>query len=248
MLLDISMKGFMNMSKNTTKSKKVLVISAHADDHIASAGTLFKLSDEGYELNEVVLTTSGEGLDYRKQSKDYDVEKLRDTELSAASKYLGIMKTYRFNEEDLGLKYSKELVFKVVPIIRNLKPDVGIIMHSFDWHPDHRETFKIGSEAFKWAATGVQPELGDQWRCPVVLCTEGMLPVQPNILVDVTEYVEKKNKLWKIYESQARPQALNFEESMMSVRGYHLRRPGSIMAEGFSTDPTSPVILFDNDK
>jgi len=227
------------------KYKKLIIISAHADDHIASAGTLFKLKDKGFDLYEVVLTNSAEGRDYRKGTAKKDVHKMRSVELSAASKFLGIKQTFKLEQEDLGLKYSKEIIFKVVPLIRKLQPTIGIVMHSFDWHPDHRETFNIGSEAFKWAATGVKPELGQAWRTPIVLAVEGMLPTQPNVLVDVTSYSSKKMELWKIYESQAHPQALNFAESMMSVRGYHLRRPGSVMAEGFSTDPTSPIILFD---
>ena len=233
-------------NKKEKLNKSVLVISAHADDHIASAGTLFKLRDKGYDLYEIVLTNSGEGGDYRKsKKKEHNIASMRDRELSDASKFLGIKETYKLNQEDLGLTYSKNLVFKIVPIIRKLKPAVGIIMNSFDWHIDHRIAFEIGSEAFKWAATGVKANLGGQWRTPIVLCTEGMLPVQPSVLVDVTDYVKQKADLWKIYESQAKPKAINFEESLMSVRGYHLRRPGSLLAEAFTTDSTSPIILFD---
>lgn len=225
--------------------KTVIVISAHADDHISSAGTLMKLRDQGYELYEIVLTDSSEGKDYRGNKNEQGVASMRDAELSKASQFLGIKSTYRIFQEDLALTYSKDLIFKVVPIIRELKPTVGIILSNFDWHPDHRATFQIGSEAFKWAATGVKPELGTNWRTPTVLCVEGMLPIKPNILVDVTAYAQAKMELWKVYESQAKPQALNFEEGLMAVRGYHLRRPGSLMAEAFTTDPTSPIILFD---
>lgn len=235
-----------NKNENEEKvNKVVLVISAHADDHVASAGTLFKLKAQGFKLYEVVLTNSGEGKDYRNETGDYDNKSLRDQELTAASRFLGMEETFRLNQEDLGLTYSKERIFEIVPIIRKLKPTVGIIMDTFDWHPDHREASKIGSEAFKWAATGVKSELGDQWRTPIVLCVEGMLPTKPNVLVDVTEFANNKMELWKIYESQAKPKALKFEEGLMAVRGYHLRRPGSLLAEAFTTDETSPIILFD---
>lgn len=228
-------------------NNKVLVISAHADDHIACAGTLFKLKTKGFDLFEIVLTNSGEGKDFRDPaSGDKNTQELRDKELSVASKFLGITQTFKLNQEDLSLTFSKELVFKIVPIIRELKPKVGIIMNEFDWHTDHVNAFKIGSEAFKWAATGVKPELGQAFRTPVVLSVEGMLPVKPNVLVDITEFAQKKMELWRIYESQARPQAISFDESLGNVRGYHLRRPGSFKAEAFVTDPTSPVIMFDD--
>jgi len=223
------------MKKEKINNNSILVISAHADDNIACAGTLFKLKEKGFDLFEVVLTDSGEGGD----------KKVRDKELLEASKFLGIKKTYKFGQEDLGLTYSKNLMLEVAKVVREVKPKIGIIMNSFDWHPDHRTAFQIGSEAFKWAATGVKPKFGGAWRTPIVLCVEGMLPAQPNILVDITKQAEKKMQLWKIYVSQAKPKAVSFDESLMSVRGYHLRRPESFMAEAFSTDPTSPIILFD---
>ncbi|NCS32445.1 PIG-L family deacetylase [bacterium] len=236
----------LNKNVQVVSTPSVLVISAHADDHIACAGTLLKLKDMGYAINEIVLTTSEEGRDFRHPEGDYNVAELRSQELSKASEFLGVSNTFMFGEEDLNLQYSKELVFRVVQIIRTLRPRVGIMHSSFDWHPDHRAAFAISSEAFKMAATGIQPEKGDQWRTPVVIAAEGMLPVQPNILVDVTAYAQKKLTLWKIYESQAKPKAINFEESLMQVRGYHVRRPGSFMAEAFTTDPTSPMLLFDD--
>lgn len=232
----------------SVQTRSVLVISAHADDHIACAGTLMKLKDMGYLINEIVLTTSEEGRDFRDPDGDYNVADLRLQELSKASAFLGVTQTYLLNQEDLNLQYSKELVFKVVEIIRSVRPTVGIIHNDFDWHPDHRAAFAISSEAFKISATGIMPQKGGQWRTPIVLAAEGMLPVKPHVLVDITAYAQQKMKLWKIYESQAQPKALNFEESLMQVRGYHVRRPGSFMAEAFTTDPTSPIVLFDDTK
>jgi N-acetylglucosamine malate deacetylase 1 len=231
------------MKKNNIKS--VLVISAHADDHTSCAGTLLKLKNKGFDLFEVVLTNSEEGRDFRDRTVSMNVKEMRDQELSLASKFLGIKRTFKFDQEDLNLKFSKDLMLQVAGIIRKVKPEVGIVMNCFDWHTDHKEASKIGTEAFKWAATGVRPELGDAWRTPIVLLAEGMLPVLPNVLVDITEFAKQKMELWKLYESQARPQLVNFDEGLMNVRGYHLRRPGSLTAEAFTTDPTSPMVLFD---
>lgn len=237
------------LPENRLNINSVLVISAHADDHLASAGTLFKLKAKGFQLFEVIMTDSSEGRDYRDSAKARKSRKaislMRDSELSEASKFLGIQKTIKLDQEDLGLTYSKKLVFEVVPIIRAIKPKIVIIMNSFDFHPDHRETYKIASEAFKWAGSGVKPELGDAFRTPIVLCVEGMMPIEPNILVDITEFADKKAQLLSIYASQSSPKMINFDVSLAAVRGYQLRRKGSLCAEAFSTDPFSPSILFD---
>jgi LmbE family N-acetylglucosaminyl deacetylase len=228
------------------KQKNILIISAHADDHMACAGTVFKLRDKGYIPYEIVLTDSAEGPNNGNgKSKNINMKEIRNSELSEASKYLGIKRTFLFDQPDLGLIYSKKLMFKIMKIIREIKPDIGFIMNTYDWHPDHRETSKIASEAFKWAGSGVKPEFGNFHRTPVVLMAEGMIPVQPNVLVDTTAYSGKKLELWKKYESQATPKLVNFEKSLGDIRGYQLRRKGSLSAEAFTTDPTSPVILFD---
>lgn len=231
--------------KDELQNKKVVVISAHADDHIACAGTLMKLQAQGYSLYEIILTTSNEGRDFRAPTESYDVAQLRENEFSVASKFLGTRQVFHLNQEDLDLTYAKELMLQIAGIIRKVQPTVGIMLHSFDWHPDHRATHQLASEGFKWAATGVRPEMGEAWRTPIVLAAEGMLPIKPNVLVDITPFVARKMELHRIYESQAQPKALNFEEGLMSVRGYHLRRPGSLMAEAYCTDPTSPIVLFD---
>jgi LmbE family N-acetylglucosaminyl deacetylase len=227
------------------QNKRVLLVTAHADDHTAAAGTVFKLCDQGYQVFELILTTSNEGRDFRNPDGKYDVAQLRDAEFSEASKFLGTEKIWRFGQEDLNLQYSKQIVFEAVNVIREVRPNVGIIMNPFDWHPDHIAAYQIGSTAFKLAATGIKPELGEHHRTAMVLAVEGMLPIKPNVLVDITNYYRKKEELFKIYESQASSKTLGFQEGLAKVRGYHIRRVGSMMAEAFTMDETSPCILFD---
>ena len=228
--------------KTDEDENNILIISAHADDHIACAGTVFKLIQKGFTPFEIVLTNSGEGRDVNGVQKD--TLKTRSIELSKASKFLGIKETFMLDQEDLGLSYSKEVMFKVVQIIRRIKPKIGIIMNSFDWHPDHREVSKIGVEAFKWAGSGVRPELGEFHKTPIVLCAEGMVPIKADVLVDITEFAEKKMDLWKIYVSQATNQNTVFERALMQVRGKQLRNGKQSMCEAFSIDPQAPIEMF----
>ena len=238
------------MIKNDNNNKNLLLISAHADDHIACAGTVFKLIDRGYTPYEIVLTNSGEGPDMRKVGSTQNqnaIKSLRKSELTKASKFLGIKKTYYLENDDLNLLYSKNLMIKVMSIIREVKPAIGFLMNSHDWHPDHREAFKIGSEAFKWSASGIRPELGPAWKTSMVLCGEGMIPIPANILVDITSYADKKMQLWKIYDSQATSKSIKYEEGLLQVRGYQQRKLDGYFAEAFTTDPLSPILLFENE-
>jgi LmbE family N-acetylglucosaminyl deacetylase len=234
----------------STTTKTALIITAHADDHIACAGTLFKLQDQGHNLFEVLLTDSSEGRDFRNPTSGHDkqgnVATMRQTEFEQASVVLRTKEVIRMHQEDLNLQYSKELVFQSVEVIRRIRPSVGLIHAGFDWHPDHHQAYRIASEAFKMAATDIRPELGDHWRTPIVLAAENTLTIQPNVLVDITDYMPQKMKLWETYASQASPRDISFEQGIMSVRGYHMWKQGDAKAEAFHTDPTSPLILFES--
>lgn len=207
------------------KNKKfqVLVISAHPDDEIACAGTLLKLKDAGYEINELILTGGGEGGDIKE----------REEEMKKAGEYLGMGKIIFFNQEDLGLSYSKELMLKVMQVIRGVKPVLVILMNKGDFHPDHRAAFEIGIEAVKYAATGIRLDLGESVRVKLVLMMGGMWPIRPDLMVDVTKYKEKKMKMFSLHGSQANQKAIGFEEAMMTIYGYQQRTGDEVLAEPF---------------
>lgn len=233
-------------------SPRALIITAHADDHITCAGTIFKLRDRGYEVFEVLLTDSREGND-RRDGKELDttdqVVSLREEEFGDAAKFLGVKERFMFKREDLDLNFDKEIMLGVMKIIRYVKPDVIFTMNEVDYHKDHIASAVITREASFWAATGIRPELGDPHRTDLVLYGEGMLPIEADVLVDITGYEEKKFELFRIYESQANSKSLEFEKSLGQVRGYHLRQSKQIeYAEAFTLNTKFPSILFNDDK
>lgn len=231
------------------KLKNLLIISAHADDNIGCAGTVFKLQNEfGFRAFEVVYTNSTLGQNYKKSVEiaAQRVAKTRVRELVKAQKFLGIVKSFNFNQPDLGLVPSQDLVFKTMAVIREVRPEIVFLMNAYDSHPDHKQAFEIGLTAVKIAATGVLREtLGKPFRVPMVLCSEGMLPIPTQISVDVTAYCAKKDKLFRLYVSQASPKALKFDASLGFVRGYHLRKEGRDFAEAFTLPGEFPVLMFE---
>ncbi len=222
------------------KKQQILVIAAHPDDEIACAGTLMKMRDCGFEINELVLTGGGEGGNVAG----------RENEMRKAGELLGIKEMFFFEQEDLGLTYSKELMMRVVAVIREVKPEVVILMHKEDFHPDHRAAFAIGIEAVKFAATGVRVELGEKHRTKVVMMMGGMWPIRPHLMVDVTKYKDKKMQMFALHESQVNQKAVNFELAMMTIYGYQHRTGEDTLAEPFefcSEFPCSGMVNIDAD-
>jgi len=229
---------------------KILLITAHADDHVAFAGTVFKLEEKGYEVYELLLTDSGEGADKRKAEiiqKRGEIVRLREEEFGKATKFLGVKRKFILGEEDLNLKYSKELMLRVLKIIREVKPKIILTMNFYDYHPDHIAAAELAAKASFWAATGIRSEYGSPHRTEIVLFAEGMLPIKPDVLVDITKSYSKKVELFKIYESQVNSKSLCFFKGLASVRGYHLRkRKSKEYAEGFNLNKKFPSLLFED--
>lgn len=227
----------------------ILIISSHADDHISCAGTVFKLQEErGMVPFEVVLTDSSRGQDFRakKTANRKKVSLMRAKELSAASQFLGVRKTFTLNQPDFGLQRTSEVVFKVAEIIRKVRPQIVFINGEFDAHPDHRTAFRIGLDAIKLAAMGVDVDkMGPSFRVPTILCVEQMLPDRIQMLVDITQFKTKKDQLLSLYKSQMSPKSLAFEQGMMSVRGYHLRKSDGFQAEAFTLQNEFPILAFE---
>src|SRR3989338_7614431 len=121
------------MTQETQKPLSVLVISAHPDDEIACAGTLFKLKSKGASLYEVILTDASEGRDRRSNKTSQSTVSLRKQEMKAVAKFLGLKKLFWLGQEDLNLKYSKPLMLKLVKIIRLVKPTIVFLMNQEDF-------------------------------------------------------------------------------------------------------------------
>ncbi len=224
--------------------KRLLIVSAHADDHIPCAGTAIKLRNAGYEVYEIVFTNSNMGGDQSKEDKDYinkpENEDLRTKEYKAAAKFLGVKKTHFMHQQDLGLEFTHKLMLETARIIGEIKPEIALIPPAEDWHIDHRTAHQIAREAFKWANTGV----GGRHKTKIVLAYEATVPLMHDVVVDITEVYDEKIKLMQKYESQFK--SMKMEEYIASVRGYQVRRQGTEKAEGFKTIPGElPSLLFD---
>lgn len=237
------------MKQNNTpmNKKRILGITTHADDHIVFAGTVLKLQDAGYEYYELMLTNSSEGGPVNKSAKlsSSETTALRRKEFEIAAQLLNIKKSFLFDEEDQNLNYSKDLMHRVVTVIREVQPEIGITMNTVDVHPDHQAGANIAKEAFRWAAkSSFKPELGEGHRTKIVLFAEGTLPITPSALVDITPYYQRKEDLFKLYLSQASQRDLDLLKSYAIMRGYHLRTKDGIYAEAFSVEQNILPILF----
>ena len=228
-------------------NKAILGITAHPDDHVSFAGTIPKLRDKGYKFYEVVLSDAEESGMIKNGKRVVKVDKqeqleVRKKEFTRASKILGTEKVFRLNLENLNIQYSKKSLFKLMKIIREIRPEIAFIHHPKDYMHDHVAASYLSLEALKTASYSFALHLGENFRVPMVLQFEGVNPINPDVLVDITDYFDKKMEVAKIYGSQMGSRSYQLVESAASFRGYFARAK---YAEAFEVPENFPIVFSD---
>jgi len=139
--------------------KTILLIGAHPDDDSYAMGTLGMLNANGNEVYIAILTTGNVGTQDPKLGMK-DLALIRKQEEQAALATMGIPTDHyiNFGYDDGMLEYEdkKEVVAKLVRLIRKVKPDV---LFTFDpgkggqrWHKaDHRASAYLSADAARAA-------------------------------------------------------------------------------------------------
>ncbi len=228
-------------------TNKVLLFTAHPDDHLICAGTLMWLKDQGFELEEVVATGGEKGPWFEgdnSQKVDFDkgdLQEVRREEISKASQLIGISKTTFLGLPDSAVKKMPDIVERLVQIIRQQRPAVIFTHNPHDYHSDHIEVSRIVLEAAERAMWTYLPELGQSYKVPIILLAEGFYFGKPHILVDITDYQERKNQVVDVYASQIYPRERDLLTSINRYRGFFLRDHNKTDAECFEIPPDYPI-------
>ena len=209
------MTGVQTCALPIWKGKTILLIGAHPDDDTYSQGTLAMLHDHGNEVYIVTLTTGNVGTQDPSLSM-MDLAKIRRQEEIAALTVLGIPADHYINlgYDDGMLEYEnkKEVVAKLVRMIRTIRPDV---LFSFDpgkgyqrWHKaDHRSSSYLAADAARAAMWPLmfQGQITQEglkaYMVPAYLFYDSD-DHDVNTWVDISNYSEKKVNAMAKYVSQ----------------------------------------------
>lgn len=228
---------------------RVLVFTAHPDDHICAAGTLMLLAAHGFSIHEVVATGGEKGVWWsgkqqkRSRFKAQELVRERRRELQRASQLIGIAHTTFLGLPDSEVERNGGLVTRLMGVIRQERPAVVMSMSEDDYHHDHRALSRIVREAADRAAWSHAPEMGDSYKVPVFLQMEGFYVGRPEVVVDITAYRARKEELLDIYASQVDDRERRLLQAMNHYHGFFRRDPAVVSAEGFSLVREFPLFL-----
>jgi bacillithiol biosynthesis deacetylase BshB1 len=178
----------------------ILVLPVHPDDaELGCAGTLLKHIAAGKKVGIADLT--------RGELGTRGSAEIREQEAAASARILGLSVRENIGIPDGFFENTKEYQLKVIETIRKYQPEIIITNAYHDRHPDHgRANELVEASAFlsglRKIETYFNGELQQAWRPNLVLHFIQDNYIKPDILVDVTDYWDKKIESILAYGSQ----------------------------------------------
>lgn len=178
----------------------ILAIGAHPDDvELGCGATIAKEVAAGKKVGIVDLTRGELGT---RGSAD-----IRDKEAANAAKILGVVARENLAFADGFFVNDKEHQLELIKMIRKYKPEIVLCNAVDDRHIDHPKGSKLASDAcFLSGLRRIETELDGviqgQWRPKQVYHYIQWKNIEPDFVVDVTGYIETKDKAVKAYSSQ----------------------------------------------
>jgi len=189
----------------------VLALFAHPDDaEFLCAGTLLHLADRGAKVHLATMTAGDCGSAILPPAK---ISSIRRKEAARAAAMLGGEYTC-LGQKDLLVLYDRPTISKVLELVRRVDPALVLTHSPTDYMVDHEITSRLCQSACFAACapnfrTGVRRPAKPVRGIPHLYYTQPFADkdilgneIAPNVLVDITATLERKEKMLACHESQ----------------------------------------------
>jgi LmbE family N-acetylglucosaminyl deacetylase len=209
-----------------TEKKKILVILAHPDDPEFFCGAMIsRWTSIGHEVRYCLFTTGQKGSQNVNQTPE-ELKSIRMQEQRNAVEMLGVKSVDFLDYVDGEIVPDLEMRKRIVRMIRKYAPQIVVTSDPQNIfptdnrinHPDHRAAGQV-------VVDSVFPAAGNPMYFPDLVLNEHLEPVnieelwlsatvQPNLVVDMTDYFENKISVILNHKSQIGPNAAEFVKFM----------------------------------
>ncbi|MDO1500388.1 bacillithiol biosynthesis deacetylase BshB1 [Winogradskyella maritima] len=232
----------------------ILAIGAHPDDvELGCGATIAKEISKGRKVGILDLT--------RGELGTRGSAEIRDEEAANAAKILGVSVRENLAFADGFFVNDKAHKLEIIKIIRRYRPEIVLCNAVDDRHIDHGKGSKLASDAcFLSGLRRIETEdigqMQNEWRPQFVYHYIQWKDLKPDVVVDVSGYMDKKVEAIMAYASQFYDPDSNEPETPISSKNfadsldYRARNFGRLVgvehAEGFTVERYPAVdSLFD---
>jgi N-acetylglucosamine malate deacetylase 1 len=172
------------------------------------AGTLLLMKQAGCEVHTINLANGCAG---STELRPAEIAALRWKEAQASSRLLGSVH-HECMVDDLEVFYTQELIRRVTALVRRVKPDIVLTQSMEDYMDDHMNTAKIAVTATfsrnipNYRSIPDEPAIFEDamvyHATPAILTDMMRRPIVPEIYVDVSAVMDRKEQLLACHASQ----------------------------------------------
>jgi bacillithiol biosynthesis deacetylase BshB1 len=173
----------------------VLAIAAHPDDaEITCGGLLIKMVNMGRKVGVLDLAQGEMGT--------YGDEHDRAAEAKAAGEALGLAWRGNAHMPDSAIEHTQENKLTIAQILRHVQPDLVILPHWDQRHPDHLACSRLGYDACFLSGLQKLPLTGEPFRPRKIVYASYYRNTDYSFLVDIGDEFKQKLRAIAAYESQ----------------------------------------------
>lgn len=203
--------------------KNVIVISAHPDDEtLGVGGAILKHVANGDNVFWLIVTNVFENQGFSKERVESRQKEIREVE-----KLLGVSKTFLLDYPTMTLSSSSliKMVPEISSVFSDVQPEIVYCLNRSDAHSDHRVIFDAvmactKSFRYPYIKQILMYECISETEFAPVLAEKAFLP---NYFVDITDFVDTKLDIMKIFESELGehpfPRSLDNIKALAHFRG-----------------------------
>lgn len=202
--------------------KKVLVVCVHPDDEtLAFGGTLLKHVNNGDEIYWCIVTKITEDLGWSKKRISN-----REKQIMIVSDLYPFNQVFRLNflSTQLGPVQMSELITSINNVVGIVKPNIVYLPYAYDIHTDHQIVFKAAISCTKnFRHPYINKILMGETLSETEFSYHHGTTFSPNVYVDISEFIDKKIEIFKVYEEEIMaeeyPRSISNIENLSSYRG-----------------------------
>ncbi|NLV30993.1 MAG: bacillithiol biosynthesis deacetylase BshB1 [Acidobacteria bacterium] len=228
-----------------------LAFGAHPDDaELFIGGTLAKLSDLGYATGVVDMS--------RGELGTRGTAAVRGREAREAARILGLAVRENLGLPDGRITVTDAARLSVIRVLRKYRPRIVATHYREDRHPDHVHTGRLVAEAVHHSGLARIRTGQERYRPPVLLFFKLPWNVAPSFVVDVGDWVGRREAAIaahrsQLYDPASREPATylsqpDFLERVDSIHAWYGTLVGKRRAEAFhigeALEISDPVAHF----
>jgi len=221
----------------------ILVLAVHPDDaELGCSGTIAKHIAAGKKVGIVDFT--------RGELGTRGTAETRDQEAADSARILGLEARENLRFKDGFFKNDEAHQREVIRVIRKYQPEIVLSNALHDRHPDHARAGDLANDAsFLAGLSKIETELDgvkqEAWRPRLVLQYIQDHYIRPDIIIDITPFIDIKVASIKAFktqfynpdhqEAETYISSPDFFESVLGRAREYGKSIGTTFAEGFTS-------------